>query len=313
MSLEAQVKEHSKLDSSKSIFYLYLDWGIVLAAIMAHQMIDGVLVYILSIIVIASRQQAIGVLSHDVVHYRFMNNRKLADLIGNIFMTWPLFFTIPGYRSMHLRHHSKVNTEEDPDWVRRKGKSDWVYPMSKVRLYTMLIMDITGLNLYQNIQKIFLPKSDKKLKEDFQSVDQSYYLAMASFYMFGAILLTSYGLWYEFFIYWIVPYFTFFKFIKRLRAVAEHFCIPKKEIEEVTRTTICNPIEAFLFAQHSINYHVEHHRYAGVPWYNLKKLHRVLEDTGRLDKMGHINRKGFIRGLLKEATEYCQLNAGLSS
>lgn len=308
MTLEEKVKELSKLDSSKFLNYLYLDWGIIIATIYLAQSYFNPFTYILAVIIIASRQQAIGVLSHDVVHYRFLHNRKLADWMGNIFMTWPLFFTIPGYRSMHLRHHSKVNTDEDPDWVRRKGKSDWVYPMSKRKLYTMLFMDISGLNFFQNIQKLFLPKSDTKLKKDFQSVEKSYYFVMFAYYFLAVMAITGYGVWKEFFMYWIVPYFTFFKFIKRLRAVGEHFGVPESQIDEVTRTIICNPVEEFLFAQHSINYHVEHHRWAGVPFYNLPKLQKYLMEEGLLEKMGHVTKNGYLRGLLTELTQDCMLN-----
>lgn len=308
MIIEQKIKELSALDANKFLFYLYLDYAIIAGAIALHLVYANFIVYIISIIIIATRQQAIGILSHDVVHYRFLNNKKLADMIGNIFMTWPLYFTIPGYRSLHLRHHRKINTENDPDWVRRKGKSDWVYPMSKVKLYTMLLMDITGLNLYQNIQKLFLPKSDKKLKEDFQKVDKSYYFGMAAFYLTCILIISAYNIWFEYLIYWVIPYFTFFKFIKRLRAVGEHFGIPDKEVMEVTRTTMVNPLEAFLFSQHHINYHVEHHRYAGVPFYNLPKLHKFLIEVGELEKMGHITRKGYLFGILTELTKECALN-----
>ena len=123
MNLEDKIRELSKLNPTKFLLYLYLDWFIIIAAIYMHIFFNNPIIYICTVLVIATRQQALGVLSHDIVHFRFLNNRKFADLIGNVFMTWPLFFTIPGYRSMHLRHHSKVNTDDDPDWVRRKGKS----------------------------------------------------------------------------------------------------------------------------------------------------------------------------------------------
>lgn len=308
MTIEQKVKELCALNPTKFILYLYLDWAIIFAAITAHQAYPSWWVYLIVVIIIATRQQAIGVLSHDVVHYRFLNNRKLADWIGNIFMTWPLFFTIPGYRSMHLRHHSKVNTQDDPDWVRRQGKKDWLYPMGKRKLYFMLFMDISGLNLYQNIQKLFLPKADKKLKDDFKSVDSSYYIVMGLYYILMLTAITYYGAWKEFFMYWIVPYFTFFKLIKRLRAVGEHFGVPQEDILEITRTTIANPVEEFLFSQHNINYHIEHHRYAGVPFYNLPKLQKFLMDRGELARMGHITKNGYLRGVLKEITQDCMLN-----
>ena len=43
-----------------------------------------------------------------------------------------------------------------------------------------------------------------------------------------------------------------------------------------TRTIILNPVLAFLYWQ--MNYHIEHHMYAAVPFYNLPELHKLVKD-----------------------------------
>ncbi len=43
-----------------------------------------------------------------------------------------------------------------------------------------------------------------------------------------------------------------------------------------TRTIILNRLLAFLYWQ--MNYHIEHHMYAAVPFYNLPELHRLIKD-----------------------------------
>jgi fatty acid desaturase len=42
-----------------------------------------------------------------------------------------------------------------------------------------------------------------------------------------------------------------------------------------TRTVISNPVNSFFW--NNINWHIGHHVYPTVPWYNLQELHRVLE------------------------------------
>ncbi len=42
-----------------------------------------------------------------------------------------------------------------------------------------------------------------------------------------------------------------------------------------TRTVISNPVNSFFW--NNINWHIGHHVYPSVPWYNLVELHRVLE------------------------------------
>ena len=43
-----------------------------------------------------------------------------------------------------------------------------------------------------------------------------------------------------------------------------------------TRTIVLNPVLAFLYWQ--MNYHIEHHMYAAVPFYNLPELHKLVKD-----------------------------------
>lgn len=307
-SLNIKIKELSKINDTKALTTLFIDWVIVFSTIYLVMDSDSLWFQVLAIIIIGSRQHAIGILSHDAVHYRFLSNKKANEIIGNLFTAFPLFITIPGFRSMHLRHHSKVNTDSDPDWVRRKGKSDWVFPMNRSKLYMMLFMDISGLNLYQNIQKIFLPKTDKKLKKDFQNLSVSFYFSQISFYIIVFGLITKYELWSTYFLFWIIPYFTWFKFIKRLRAIGEHFAIEDNGHSELTRTTLVGFFERHFVAPHNINYHIEHHRYASVPYYNLEKLHDLLMNTGHLQTMGKVQIDGYLLGVLGETNGECGLN-----
>ena len=43
-----------------------------------------------------------------------------------------------------------------------------------------------------------------------------------------------------------------------------------------TRTIYLNPIRSFLYWH--MNWHIEHHMFAGVPCYNLKKLHMAVKE-----------------------------------
>ena len=43
-----------------------------------------------------------------------------------------------------------------------------------------------------------------------------------------------------------------------------------------TRTVLLNPVFSFLYA--NMNYHIEHHMFPMVPYYNLPKLHELVKD-----------------------------------
>ena len=59
-------------------------------------------------------------------------------------------------------------------------------------------------------------------------------------------------------------------------ATAQHCGMHNDSLDyrESTRTILLNPILCFLYW--NMNYHVEHHMYPGVPFYNLPKLHKVI-------------------------------------
>lgn len=305
--IELMVKRYSQLDQKRALFALVFDWTIIVLAIMFFKQINSWWLYPIVVIMIGARQHALGVISHDIVHYRFLHNRKLADWIGNLFITWPMFFTINGYRSMHLRHHSHVNTMEDPDLVRRQGKWDWVFPKTKKQLYSLFLMDISGLNTLQYFKKLFFYQHDQKLKNDYKKISIFHYWAQAIYYLILFVVLFLSDNLTNYFLFWVIPMLTWLKFAKRIRAMAEHFGIHNNHYDEITRTTLTNSFGKFLLCPHGINYHVEHHRYPGIPMYRLEDFHKALKGTGLFGKMGHIS-NGYFLDVMKEMTIDCELN-----
>ena len=63
----------------------------------------------------------------------------------------------------------------------------------------------------------------------------------------------------------------------RLRTIGEHLAIPNKTELDASRHTEGSLIERLSIAPLNINYHVEHHLFPSVPFYNLPKLYEVLK------------------------------------
>lgn len=83
--------------------------------------------------------------------------------------------------------------------------------------------------------------------------------------------------------WWILIYLvSFSSFVGtwacRLSVALQHTGLPENipDWRMLARTVEFGPVMRFLYW--SMNYHVEHHMYAAVPFYNLKKLHRALAD-----------------------------------
>ena len=64
--------------------------------------------------------------------------------------------------------------------------------------------------------------------------------------------------------------------VANIRGIAEHGMTTGGNEMTDTRTVATNPVLSFLIC--NINYHIEHHLYPGVPWYNLPKVHKILAE-----------------------------------
>ena len=100
------------------------------------------------------------------------------------------------------------------------------------------------------------------------------------------LLLLLAGKWHYYFLFWILPFFTWQQFILRVRNIAEHAMVPQTDdIYLNARTTLANPFMRALLAPYFVNYHVEHHMMMYVPCYNLPIAHELLRREGWHDKM----------------------------
>ena len=69
-------------------------------------------------------------------------------------------------------------------------------------------------------------------------------------------------------------------FFNRLFAVSQHYgtqSVTTPDYLLTTRTVVLDKVSSFLYA--NMNYHIEHHYFPSIPYYNLPKLHQHLRAT----------------------------------
>ncbi|MCB0572817.1 MAG: fatty acid desaturase family protein [Phaeodactylibacter sp.] len=276
---------------------MFLDWLAIAAAIFICLQYPSPWLYFLTVVAIGARMHALAILMHDATHYRFLKNRKWNDLLSNLFIMYPIFSSIEKYRKNHLAHHQNLNTEDDPDWVAKLGKRAFTFPKSKREFFLTLFSYII---LYQGIMdalwflKRFGGEAEKgSSKPEAPFVKIAFYLAL-----FGGI--TWLGIWQYYLLFWIVPYLSTFFMFQYIRSVAEHFGgLSYDSLLTSTRTVKPMLIERFFISPHHVGYHLEHHLYPGVPFYNLPKLHALLRQHEGFVEKAHLT-KGYAAGLLQE-------------
>ncbi|MEX1139225.1 MAG: fatty acid desaturase [Bacteroidota bacterium] len=243
---------------------LFLHYALWLAsaavAILSDHLLIGICAYLLGGLSLGT----LSVLSHESSHNLFTRNPKIDRWIGFV-CGIPILFSAMGYRIMHPIHHKRLRTEEDPDDIENATKDPavlrWVYvAVFFVSVYLYLIM--VPANAFK-----------KGMRSEKTAVILEFFI-MAGIVALGWILLPAQWMIEG----WLLPLIVAGQ-IANIRGIAEHGMTTSGNEMTDTRTVATHPVLSFLMC--NINYHIEHHLYPGVPWYNLPKIHRLLQKEYR--------------------------------
>lgn len=222
--------------------------------------------YLLSGIVL----HALGILMHEGVHsnlYRNQNrgsrwtNRWLGFLCGA-----PTLLAVSAYQAVHLPHHRYERGVEDPDELENITRHP---PFLKIILliaftigayFYLFHILITGLKIANNRNRR-------------NEIIQEYLLILL--FLGLAIHWIPFRMLAQI---WLIP-LLFTAQLAQVRGWAEHIFTAGEDTITASRTVTSNRLVSFFMC--NLNYHLEHHLYPGVPWYNLPKLHHLLLEDFR--------------------------------
>jgi fatty acid desaturase len=295
-----KIKELNKTKPYKHGLAIAFNWLVIISCIYLCDLFFNPLTYIIAIIIIGARMHALAILMHDATHFRFLRNRKLNDLITNVTSMYPLFTSIEKYRANHLPHHKYLNTDDDPDWSAKLSKKEFKFPKSKKEFIITILLYFT---IYQGVKDVVWilkriktneTNQSKKAKKVESKIPSLAFIVL----LFGVI--TLFGLWKYYLLFWLAPFLSTLLMFQYIRSVSEHFGdLEYDHLLSGTRTVKVNFLEAFIFAPHNVSYHIEHHMYSTVPFYNLLKLHDLLMQDDEFRQKAHITH-GYLTGLLND-------------
>ena len=153
-ALRRIIKTLSKPNTAVAVYHLCETWGVI--ALMLYWSIvlcpiasggTGVIVYGLAMAVIASRQHALMVLTHEGIHKRLSRSVWLNDGLARYVAGFPVFISLAKWRFIHLYHHQYTQTAEDPDRAIYAR-----YPLGGRQFFRMLLRDVCGLNVLTTLK-----------------------------------------------------------------------------------------------------------------------------------------------------------------
>ena len=290
----AIVKDLSQLDTARALAATAGEWVSIAAAIALCTYFWHPVLYVLAVMFIGARQHALIIMGHDASHYRYLPKRWQNELFSNLFLMWPVFASVEGFRKFHSTHHQYTNLPNDGNrhiWYTHDAagelEPDWVFPKTQAGLALLLLRRaffLTGVFWIVRglVGSSFIPSP------------QWMVAARIAFYACVAGTLTVFGAWYAFLLYWIVPYCTWHIAIQYARIICEHSAVESDEEEYgITRTTIPTWLESIFILPCNVGYHIEHHWYPSVPFFRLPDLHQQLMARERFQKHAVVRRSVF--------------------
>ena len=303
--MNESVKALSVVSNGRFIWAVIRQWLVIVAAISIALYLGHWAIYLIMMLVIATRQHALGILMHDATHYRCLTNHIANDLFCDFFCALPNGILTSRYRYEHQMHHRFLNTDKDPYWLDFKADEMWSFPKKRKNTLLIFLGDLIGINGRKMLKVAhrWSPWTNhfslKKVPPPLTKIER------ATVYFFIASLLSFIYLtngWILFLILWVIPLSTFTVAMVRLRTIGEHLGLPNKHELDASRHTDGTLLERLSICPLNINYHIDHHLFPSVPYYNLPKLHQILLKNSHYVKNAHLNKTylGFKNGLLGE-------------
>lgn len=252
-------------------------WLVIIAVVWWAVTAHNIFVSVFAIIVVATRQNMLGLLVHDQAHCLGFP-AKPGDLIANLLAGYPLLvLTVENYAQVHLSHHKFYFTEKDPDFLRKSG-AEWTFPQTAAALGKLLLRDLLGLNVWRLIK-------GKRLAGDaFKRPSPTPKWIRWSFYLLLIVTLTLTHSWGIFFLYWLLPLLTAFQAIVRWGAICEHkYNLASASVEESSPIIVPRWWEKLLLPNLNFTLHPYHHFFPGVSFSYLPRVHAIFCREGLID------------------------------
>jgi fatty acid desaturase len=289
------VKELSQLSPLRSALHIAMDWAIVFATIVISHRLANPVVYIVALLIIGSRQHALLLLMHEATHWRLFNNKRLNDFVCEAVLTWPVLTSMRGFRYTHLAHHRRLNLSTDPDLLKKQEDPDWRFPLPRWRIVWSVAKQFTpGLGFW------YVARVLRYVNANAAASGQTtrYRLVRLGYYVVALSIIIYFHVLPLFLAYWILPLFTCMIGFNKMRVLSEHPPIERATAYGVICHYQLGLLERFLLAPKHCYYHIEHHSFPSVPFFNLPRLHHeLLSNSAYSQSLKPLNYWGLIKSL----------------
>jgi fatty acid desaturase len=231
--------------------------------------IGNPLAYLAAFVLMGPMYARFAILMHESAHKLLFTNKRVNDWVGTWLIAYPTFTPIGIYRRGHFAHHKEEFGPKEPDMAFYGG-----YRCDRRALARRLCRDAVGISGWKNFIPLF-----KGLRSPlYRPISAS--IIGVQIVLWAALWAAS-GRWWIYPLLWWLPWMTQWRVLNRLRSIAEHGGLEASSDRRATTHNVRQGwLARFWFVPYNTGWHLAHHVDMGVPWRNLPRLHRELEQAG---------------------------------
>ena len=268
--LRAELRRIPSLLNAWSVLWCYGQNILILAAAV-H--INHIATWLIAFLLMGRMHAQFASLMHEAAHRLLFKHRGANDWVGNWLLGFPAITSTPAYRRVHMAHHREEFGPDEPDIPLYAN-----YPITAESFRRKLVRDATGqtgIKLFRNQLRGFR-SPDVRVRRTLLKMTLVQAIVVGAFFAVGHpwLYLTMF----------VLPYFTLWRVINRLRSIAEHGGLRADDDRRIaTHSVVQHPIARFYLVPYNIGFHLAHHVDAGVPFRHLPKYHALLRKSQYVD------------------------------
>jgi fatty acid desaturase len=257
-----------RIPNARNAFTLAWLWAETIAVVVAAAWIGHPLAYVVAFFLMGRSIVRFNILGHEAVHRTLFSNVALNDFAGKWLLSYHAWTPFELYRRGHMAHHRDEMGPNEPDTVLYAG-----FPITRASLRRKLIRDATGQSGWKILKGLLRGTRHPRTR--------TVALRILGFQVVLFAISLAVGRPELYLFLWFLPWFTLWRVLNRLRAIAEHGGLTRSKDRRLTTHHVRqNPMARFWLVPYRVGWHLAHHVDMGVPCWNLHKLHRELADAG---------------------------------
>lgn len=250
-------------------------WGLLLAA-WALCFYGSALWVPLALLLMGTRQRALGNRLHDASHGNMLPGREVNERVGTLLCALPMFEDYAQYRLEHLRHHAQLGMPGmDPDHLELPPRAPGRPALGAWAIFSWFAFD---LRMWRS-----------SVLGMFHRVGARPRLQMLAWWAgFLGLLALLAGAWgaASFALLWLASRATVYHLVKVFAEISDHTGLVPGSTLGYTRNLPSNWLSFFMHPHHD-NFHLTHHLFPRIPLAQLPRIHEMLMEVSLYRQAHH--------------------------